>query len=527
MVSRVLSRVQFSSKKETSSARKGKVMKRSDSCGCGKKVRTRSSFTLIEKGLPSSSKRKADKNHLTDVQWVDKIPECPVFYPSAEEFEDPLVYLQQISPEASKFGICKIVSPLKASASASDVLMKEKRGFEFRTYLQPLCLSGWNVNGKGTYYAGESNYTFKTFEKRANKEYAQRFPGSRSLSPPHLEKKFWQAMTNGNQGMVEYGVNVEGSAFSSDPNDQLGQSKWNLKTLPQLPQSALRLIGYPIPGITDPMLYIGMIFSMFAWHVEDHYLYSINYHHSGAPKTWYCVPGGAAPEFEKVALDHVYAPESLHNGDDIDASEILSEKTTMFPPGILLQHNVPVYRAVQKPGEFVVTFPRSYHAGFSHGFNCGEAVNFAVKDWFPWGAVAGYHYATLGKMVVLPYEELLCKEAILLSDLASESSVKNCFAQHIGFLQNALRNLIDLNATSSPSPESQGTILCHLCKRDCYLMFIECSSCYHHMCLFHDVKSVGCSCSGTRVVFIREDIQKVEDMYRKLYEQEEEECLSH
>lgn len=26
-------------------------------------------------------------------------------------------------------------------------------------------------------------------------------------------------------------------------------------------------------GVTEPMLYIGMLFSMFAWHVEDHYLY--------------------------------------------------------------------------------------------------------------------------------------------------------------------------------------------------------------------------------------------------------------
>lgn len=41
---------------------------------------------------------------------------------------------------------------------------------------------------------------------------------------------------------------------------------------------------------------------------------------------------------------------------------------------------VPVYRLVQFPGEFIVTFPRSYHAGFSYGLNCSEAVNFAVSD---------------------------------------------------------------------------------------------------------------------------------------------------
>ncbi|GLJ17430.1 hypothetical protein SUGI_0303330 [Cryptomeria japonica] len=44
-------------------------------------------------------------------------------------------------------------------------------------------------------------------------------------------------------------------------------------------------------GVSDPMIYIGTLFSMFAWHVEDHYLYSINYHHCGVSKTWYVVPG--------------------------------------------------------------------------------------------------------------------------------------------------------------------------------------------------------------------------------------------
>ena len=34
-----------------------------------------------------------------------------------------------------------------------------------------------------------------------------------------------------------------------------------------------------------------------------------------------------------------------------------------------------MFQLLQKPGEFVVTWPRAYHAGFSHGHNVGEAVN--------------------------------------------------------------------------------------------------------------------------------------------------------
>lgn len=55
-----------------------------------------------------------------------------------------------------------------------------------------------------------------------------------------------------------------------------------------------------IAGVTSPMVYIGMLFSWFAWHVEDHELHSLNYLHTGAPKTWYAVPGDAAPALEEV-----------------------------------------------------------------------------------------------------------------------------------------------------------------------------------------------------------------------------------
>ena len=93
----------------------------------------------------------------------------------------------------------------------------------------------------------------------------------------------------------------------------------------------------------------------------------MNYHHTGAPKTWYGVPRPAALQFERVALDHVCAHNVSSTDDEDGVFKEIEEKTTMFPPSVLLQHGIPVYKALQKPGEFVVTFPRAYHAGFSNG----------------------------------------------------------------------------------------------------------------------------------------------------------------
>ena len=53
----------------------------------------------------SFSQRKVDKFDTGDLAWTEKIPECPVYYPTKEEFDDPLLYLQRIAPEASKYGM--------------------------------------------------------------------------------------------------------------------------------------------------------------------------------------------------------------------------------------------------------------------------------------------------------------------------------------------------------------------------------------------------------------------------------------
>lgn len=67
-------------------------------------------------------------------------------------------------------------------------------------------------------------------------------------------------------------------------------------------------------GVTSPMVYIAMLFSWFAWHVEDHELHSLNYLHMGASKTWYAVPGEAATALEEVVQVHGYGGELNSRG---------------------------------------------------------------------------------------------------------------------------------------------------------------------------------------------------------------------
>ncbi|KAK2835382.1 hypothetical protein Q5P01_015866 [Channa striata] len=139
--------------------------------------------------------------------------------------------------------------------------------------------------------------------------------------------------------------------------------------------------GIVIEGVNTPYLYFGMWKTTFAWHTEDMDLYSINYLHFGQPKSWYTVPPEHGKRLERLA-------QGFFPGSSQGCDAFLRHKMTLISPSILKKYGIPFDRVTQNEGEFMITFPYGYHAGFNHGFNCAESTNFATLRWVDYGKMA-------------------------------------------------------------------------------------------------------------------------------------------
>lgn len=184
-----------------------------------------------------------------------------------------------------------------------------------------------------------------------------------------LERAYWKTLT---YAPPLYGADMPGSLFDDRT------TSWNLGKL----ENILDVLGTKIPGVNTAYLYLGMWKATFAWHLEDVDLYSINFLHFGAPKQWYSISQGDARRFEA-------AMKSVWPTDAKACDQFLRHKTFLISPQHLLQHyNIKVNKIVHRPGEFVITFPYGYHSGYNLGYNCAEAVNFALDSWLEYGRIA-------------------------------------------------------------------------------------------------------------------------------------------
>lgn len=269
------------------------------------------------------------------------------------------------------------------------------------------------------------------------------------LSETTIEKVFWY-LTNGKMRIpsgldsmkIRYGADIhssvpgELSGFPSADNPRMQeedreyiQSEWNLTRLPFAQGSLLEYVcgsmsggsgeagKEQISGMSIPWLYVGGPLSTFCWHKEDHYTLSANYSHLGAPKKWYGVPAkdcgafeeiisGIAPEYEAKQRDLMHQLVSMVSPDELRRTSAAG------------QRRLEIYETVQRPGEFIITFPKVYHSGFNYGFNVNEAVNFTLPLWVPYSVSAVDEYERVSKECVFETFALLRK---ILADLATDA----------------------------------------------------------------------------------------------------------
>ena len=82
---------------------------------------------------------------------------------------------------------------------------------------------------------------------------------------------------------------------------------------------------------------MGMQFSSFCWHVEDLWLNSVNYSHTGAVKTWYIIPESDKEKFDDYVLTKT------------GKRELLDSITYMIDPLELVRNGIRVYKTYQHP----------------------------------------------------------------------------------------------------------------------------------------------------------------------------------
>ncbi|XP_030197527.1 lysine-specific demethylase 5A [Gadus morhua] len=368
-------------------------------------------------------------------------------------------------------------------------------------------------------------YSLQSFGEMADHFKSDYFNMPVHMVPTELvEKEFWRLVSSIEEDViVEYGADISSKEVGSGfpvrdgkrrllgDEEEYANSGWNLTNLPVLEQSVLTHINADISGMKVPWLYVGMCFSSFCWHIEDHWSYSINFLHWGEPKTWYGVPASAAEQLEAVMKK--LAPELFDSQPDL-----LHQLVTIMNPNVLMEHGVPVYRTNQCAGEFVVTFPRAYHSGFNQGYNFAEAVNFCTADWLPMGMQSVAHYRRLHRYCVFSHEELLFKMAADAEGLAVELAA--AVFKEMGDMmeeETRLRQAVqEMGVLSSeqevfelvPDDERQ----CQKCKTTCFLSALTCPCSPDHLVCLHHASDL-CSCPmGNKCLRYRYDVEEFPSM---------------
>ncbi len=477
---------------------------------CDAESANKTAICLLHGATGVSECRKEDP---AKVEPIEKFAPEPAYIASTEKVEPGFAKLENGTDDAPdspiKEDVADSETPSKdcfpEDVSLEGGLDKKENRLEELNHLREIDTQGTEVGKSGSENKLKSNgmHEESDYKKRAvetTPDTENQIPQppkkrKRTMLHPLLEQA--KLGSNSSERSNLHTVSSERNHSKVDPKSHIG----NINE-----QGILRHLPV-MPGINQPMFYIGHRYTRFCWHVEDAFLNSLAYLHGGsAAKVWYVIPPDQALEFEKYAAE-IFGP-SVCDGRP-SAASLLRFKTAMFHPVELVERGITVHRIFQRARSFVVTAPRSYHAGFNCGFNISEAVNFGSPLWFPTGREAAEEFRLITKQLFVPHELLLYHEARALQKEVERSGVESVTAnqtlvQHASVIaaelweyirqgETAIRKytlrsrskvciwqeIEHVASTHQLGPEYGGNagILCDMCQYTCHFYVAMCSTC--------------------------------------------------
>lgn len=328
----------------------------------------------------------------------------PVFQPTWDEFNDFYKFNKAINKYGMKSGIVKIIPPSQYLQQVANNYNDDNLS---KILIKHPIVQQINTLGNGVFILQNiekprnySIYQWKELSERSNYQPPAPKGKCRRSSQDNvdneftqerceqLEKVYWKSLTFAEP---MYGADLLGSLFTDDIK------QWNVAHLPNL----LDLMDTKVPGVNEAYLYAGLWKATFAWHLEDQDLYSINYLHFGAPKQWYLIPQDEKDRFFTLMKD-------TFTDEYKNCHEFLRHKTFMASPQFLDKHNIKYNKITHHQGEFIITYPYGYHAGFNFGYNLAESVNFALDDWLPIGKTSA-KCECINDSVGINVDQIYCK----------------------------------------------------------------------------------------------------------------------
>lgn len=514
-----------------------------------------------------------------------------VFYPNEEEFKDTFKYIDRIRQQVEPYGLCRIVPPsswnLPSFLEEDDVW----QNYKFSTQIQRVhelqnhssygkvppdkdirevkrrkldyefsdaCAANYSsdeCHGPESFRI-ESGPDFGLLAFKRYADYFHRCYFSREVEVPNhkarptmcqaqwepteqnIEGEFWRIVEKPTEEIeVLYGNDADFgklccelpvSSNSGQSSDSIEGSalNWDLNYLYKLPGSLLSFETLDSFGILAPQLHIGMCFSCLPWTVEEQHLYKLQYLHLGAPRIWYSISGSNSLKFEAIAKRHF--PES---GEE--HLELLHIPGRQLSPATLKSEGIPVYRCIQRPGEFVLFLPGAYHSGFDCGFNCSVSSVFAPLDWLPHGQLSVQLYRERRRKTLISLDKVLLRAAdeaviakweyLLKGKRTSEVLMWREAPGKDKVLAQILRARISSETRSrdylsSPSQSRKmdkafvddgQKLECSICCYDLYLSAVSCP-CSHnkYSCLVHAKHFCSCPWSE-KIFFFRYEISEL------------------